>query len=164
MTTTPSRKWPIWPWVVLAVSGIAITAVSAFAGAAATSERDAPATTGSATVTVTQMQTRITTVTQTVTASASASPASDQGGPDGDGQVEDGQVEDGLFDVGSDIEPGTYRTDGPDGTNRTGCYWTRLDSAGELVANGKLTRPGTVTLVAGERFDTAGCRPWALVS
>ncbi|OLF17888.1 hypothetical protein [Actinophytocola xanthii] len=156
MTTTPGRRWPIWPWVVLAVAGIGITAVSAFAGAAATSAGDTTAASAPATVTVTQVQTRPSTVTRTVTATVSATvsapPASTT------------QVDDGLFEVGTDLAPGTYRTDGPDGTNRTGCYWSRIGPSGEAVDRGVLRRPGTVTLREGERFDTAGCRPWALVT
>lgn len=142
-TNGPGHRWPLWPWLVLTVAGVVVTAVAAIVGTIA---RDEPQETAPATptrVTVTQFETA--TVTVTVTASPSGPLA---------------EFRDGLFEVGVDVQPGTYRTDGPDGSNEGGCYWSRTDGAGEVIDNGVVNEPGTVTVAAGESIDTAGCLVW----
>lgn len=73
----------------------------------------------------------------------------------------------GTFLVGTDIEPGTYRTPGPDGS-RVGCTWDRLSGlsgtdADVIVFDGG-TGPLIVTVSESDiAFTTAGCQPWALV-
>lgn len=37
-------------------------------------------------------------------------------------QVAASQIKSGLHVVGGDVQPGTYTTTGPDGTNSVGCY------------------------------------------
>lgn len=147
-TNGTKRRWPIWPWLVLTVAGIVVTAAAAIVGTLASSDadEDTPPATARVTVTATQFETR--TVTETVTASPPARPVS--------------EFANGLFKVGVDVNPGTYRTDGPDGRNAGGCYWSRTDSSGDVVENGVINEPGAVTVAQGETIDSAGCLPWRL--
>jgi hypothetical protein len=145
---TSQPRWPLWPWVVLTVAGVAITAVAAVVGTAVNSERaaDTPATR----ITVTATEFRTSTVSATVTVPAPpADPAK--------------ALLDGLHRVGSEVEPGIYQTTGPSGTNAGGCYWTRTDTAGGLIDNGVTTGPGTLTIRPNELVETAGCQPWQKV-
>lgn len=148
MTTRPERRWPLWPWLVLTIAGIGITAVAAIVGAVVDSDADTAEEPAPTTVTVTAIQIQPSTVTKTVTATSPSGPVA--------------EFDDGVFEVGVDVLPGTFRTDGPDGTNVTGCYWSRIAPSGDIIANGVLNRPGTVTMNDGDRFDTAGCQPWHL--
>ncbi|MFJ5301245.1 hypothetical protein [Streptomyces sp. NPDC088350] len=72
---------------------------------------------------------------------------------------------DGDFRVGSDIEPGTYRSSGnTDGV----CYWERAeDSSGDtdsLLANDKVSGTGYVTVKATDKFfKSSGCTDWEAV-
>jgi hypothetical protein len=145
MTSNSGPRWPIWPWLVLTIAGVGITAAAAIVGAVVSSESDTDPS-GPPTVTVTEIQIQPSTVTRTVTATVPPGPTD--------------QFDDGLFEVGVDVVPGTFRTDGPDGSNASGCYWSHIAPTGEVIANGKLTEPGTVTVGRGDLFDTAGCRPW----
>src|ERR1700756_4309194 len=68
---------------------------------------------------------------------------------------------DGTFEVGSDIEPGTYSSAGPvgDGT----CYWKRVGSDGNLVDNSLSKKPQVVRIEPTDKaFKTDGCQPWRL--
>ena len=145
---TSQPRWPLWPWVVLTVAGVAITAVAAVVGTAVNNERtaDAPPTR----VTVTATEFRTSTVSATVTVPA---PPADPGKA----------LLDGLHRVGPEVEPGIYQTTGPSGTNAGGCYWTRTDTAGGLIDNGVTTGPGTLTIRPNELVETAGCQPWQKV-
>ncbi len=140
------HRWPLWPWLVLTVAGVVVTAVAAIVGTVAGSDStdgEPPAATR-VTVTATQFETK--TVTETVTATPSSGPLP--------------EFSDGLFQVGVDVQPGTYRTEGPNGSNEGGCYWSRTSPRGDLIENGVVNEPGTVTIQSGERIDTAGCLPW----
>lgn len=139
----PRHRWPLWPWLVLTVAGVVVTVVAAIVGTVARGEPEEAAPTTPTRVTVTVFETA--TVTKTVTVSPSGPLA---------------EFRDGLFEVGVDVQPGTYRTDGPDGSNAGGCYWSRTDATGDLIANGVVNQPGTVTIAAGETIDTAGCLAW----
>lgn len=73
---------------------------------------------------------------------------------------------DGTFLVGTDIEPGTYRSAGGEGL--TPCYWARLSSlTGELgsISNNHLAEGSTlVTIKASDKaFETRGCQDFELV-
>ncbi|MEV1175293.1 hypothetical protein [Nonomuraea sp. NPDC049784] len=63
--------------------------------------------------------------------------------------------------VGTDIQPGTYRTTGPTG-GFSMCYWARLRSAtGEIIATGMPKGPASVTIDATDKaFLTGGCAEW----
>lgn len=65
--------------------------------------------------------------------------------------------EDGMFEVGKDIQPGTYQASG------NLCYWARLNNAsGELdsiIANGN--GPTIVTIKASDKyFQSQNCGGW----
>lgn len=63
--------------------------------------------------------------------------------------------------VGTDIQPGTYRTAGPT-AGIPMCYWARLRSAtGDEIASGMPSGPASVTILATDKaFRTAGCAEW----
>jgi hypothetical protein len=73
---------------------------------------------------------------------------------------------DGDFQVGSDLEPGTYRTTG----NSDGmCYWERAkEASGEmdsLLANDNVTGTSYVTVKATDKlFTSSGCNDWETVA
>ena len=69
----------------------------------------------------------------------------------------------GTWRVGTDILPGTYRTDGP---ARSNCYWARLSgfsgTTAHIIANDNTNGPAIVTIAASDAgFESSGCRPWA---
>jgi regulator of replication initiation timing len=67
-------------------------------------------------------------------------------------------IEDGIWQVGTDVRPGTYRA--PGGAN---CYWARLRSANtsNIIVNGFGGKNQAVELTAeGEWFETDGCGTW----
>jgi hypothetical protein len=146
--STSQRRWPVWPWVVLTVAGVAVTAVAAVVGTAASSEQGADEPPQRVTVTATQFQTTTVNVTITVTPPP-AVPAT--------------ALLDGIHRVGVEVEPGIYQTTGPSGTNSGGCYWTRTDTTGGIIDNGVITGPGTLTIGPNELVETAGCQPWQKV-
>lgn len=73
-------------------------------------------------------------------------------------------ISEGVWEVGSDVKPGRYRTD----EAVTDCYWaiTRGGSNGEdIVANDNVSggRP-SVTLKRGQEFKSSRCGDWSLVT
>jgi hypothetical protein len=74
-------------------------------------------------------------------------------------QIADNTIIDGIWQVGTDFAPGTYRASGG-GL----CYWARLGSADnyDIISNGLGKNP-TVTLNAGEWFETSDCGDWTLI-
>jgi hypothetical protein len=66
-----------------------------------------------------------------------------------------------TFLVGTDIQPGTYRTAGPVG-GFSMCYWARLKStSGDQIATGMPTGAATITIEATDKaFVTGGCAEW----
>jgi hypothetical protein len=76
-----------------------------------------------------------------------------------------GGIRDGTHLVGSDIQPGTYRSNNVG----AGCYWARLSGLGgtvdEIIANENATGPAIVTVAASDRaFSSVGCAPWLAVA
>ncbi|MGI8707275.1 MAG: hypothetical protein ACR2LG_03590, partial [Actinomycetota bacterium] len=71
-------------------------------------------------------------------------------------QIERSSFGDGIWQVGSDITPGTYRA--PAGAS---CYWAQLGSANnnDIVNNGGFSANQTVTLSSGW-FETSDCGQW----
>jgi len=66
---------------------------------------------------------------------------------------------DGTYQVGSDVVPGTYRSE-----EATLCYWARLSGFGgeleDILANGN-QGPEIVTIAEGDAgFETQGCGTW----
>lgn len=65
---------------------------------------------------------------------------------------------DGSYAVGTDIEPGTYRTDGP--VAGQACYWKRVKD-GEMVDNALTKKPQIVQIEPTDTtFKTDRCQPW----
>lgn len=100
------------------------------------------------------------TTTATTTSKATASTL-----PSADKVAADGFPGDGTYVVGSDIKPGTYRSDGPQGGLVTSCYWARLSSTSgettDIIANNATSGQTTVTIAATDKaFTTAGCKAW----
>lgn len=80
-------------------------------------------------------------------------------------EVQAGTIPQGTHVVGTDIQPGTYRTAGPDNDMGLPCYWARLsDTSGEfsaIITNGNPTGPSTITIDPGDgAFETHGCATW----
>ncbi|MGA5823353.1 hypothetical protein ACPC54_36500 [Kitasatospora sp. NPDC094028] len=69
---------------------------------------------------------------------------------------------DGTYEVGTDVQPGTYKTKGPGAMGL--CYWERNnggDGVGSIIANDNLQGPGVVTIKAGDKiFKSSGCQAW----
>jgi len=69
-------------------------------------------------------------------------------------------IDEGVWTVGTDIPPGTYRSNG----DLSDCYWmiSRSGSNGEDIIANDLPSGGhpTVTLSQGQDFDTEGCGTW----
>jgi hypothetical protein len=74
-----------------------------------------------------------------------------------------GSFEDGVHEVGKDVEPGTYRTDG----KTTDCYWERSTSGGNIIDNGFVTNAPkgvTVTIAPSDGgFTSRDCGLWLRV-
>lgn len=74
----------------------------------------------------------------------------------------------GVHQVGTDIEPGTYSTDGPDQSDIVPtCYYARLSGlSGEfddIIANNILEGPGTVQVAEGDvALELTGSCEWIL--
>jgi hypothetical protein len=71
----------------------------------------------------------------------------------------------GVFAIGSDIDPGQWRTDGPNGDNSVGCYYAVLNEPnsgdlGNIEDNNIVQGPTVVKLPAGKYFETQGCKAW----
>jgi hypothetical protein len=67
---------------------------------------------------------------------------------------------DGDFIVGTDIQPGSYRSNGPGG-----CYYARLSGFShelpDIIANDNAQGPAVVTVAPGDKgFESSGCGTW----
>ncbi len=106
----------------------------------------------------------------TVTATATTTQTTNAGSASsGDDASADGIPGDGTYDVGSDIKPGTYRSQGPQGGLITSCYWARLsNTSGEvkdIIANDSTSGQTTVTIAPTDKaFTTTGCKPWKKIA
>lgn len=68
---------------------------------------------------------------------------------------------DGMFQVGKDIQAGTYRTR----EGSANCYYSRLSgftgALGEILANDNTDAPAVVTIAAGDKgFQSTSCGTW----
>jgi type II secretory pathway pseudopilin PulG len=68
---------------------------------------------------------------------------------------------DGTFQVGSDIQPGTYRTQ----TGSPGCYYARLSgftgTIDDILANNNTDNPAIVTILPSDKgFESKRCGTW----
>lgn len=89
---------------------------------------------------------------------------SDSGGAEEE-QEDDGTVGDGIHEVGVDIDPGQYKTDGPSEESGN-CYYSRSsDNSGDLdsvVDNGNTEGPASITIEAEEFVELNGGCSWEL--
>lgn len=71
---------------------------------------------------------------------------------------------DGIYIVGTDIQPGTYKS-----TGGSGCYYARLNgftgTLDDILANENTDGPAIVTIAVGDKgFKSARCGTWSKVS
>lgn len=72
-----------------------------------------------------------------------------------------GSIENGVFEVGTDVEPGTYSTEGPDDPDLPCRYRVSSDEDGlDIISSEVSDGPGTVTLEAGQYFRSEYCQTW----
>ena len=138
-----------------AIIGGGALLIAMFAGCAigtgSGSDTAAPGPTKTVTVTKPGAAKPAPTVTVTVTAKAKAEPKAEPG------SVISGSA--GTLVVGKDIKPGTYISKGNSAGG--GCYWERLDKAGNIIDNGLPVGQGVVKVRASDAgFSTAGCADW----
>lgn len=70
---------------------------------------------------------------------------------------------DGTYEVGKDIQPGTYVSGTPDSGN---CYWARMSgtsgSFNDIIANNNSAGQSVVTIAPTDKvFESSGCNDWA---
>jgi hypothetical protein len=96
------------------------------------------------------------TVTETRTIAASSSPS------------RAALSVDGMYQVGVDVQPGTYKTAGPaDPSNE--CYWRRVsnlsgDSGSTLAFNFSAGQQVVEIMSTDVGFETKNCQPWQRAS
>jgi hypothetical protein len=74
-------------------------------------------------------------------------------------------IGDGIWEVGVDLQPGKYKTAGPEDNALGQCYFSRLEtgdgSIGDIIANNLTEGPATVTIKSSDgMFESKGCQPW----
>jgi hypothetical protein len=84
-----------------------------------------------------------------------------QGGGEKQPEQENPAFGDGTYQVGTDLQPGTYRTR----EGSANCYWERLkDFSGgvnSILANGNTSAPAIVTIEPTDAgFNSQGCGTW----
>lgn len=70
---------------------------------------------------------------------------------------------DGTYEVGKDVQPGTYVSSAPDSGN---CYWARMSgtsgSFSDIIANNNSAGQSVVTIAPTDKvFETSGCNDWS---
>lgn len=93
--------------------------------------------------------------------SSDSSSASAQGAGGQESEQQDATFSDGTYQVGTDIQPGTYRTR----EGSTGCYYERLSGfSGEMndiIANNNTDAPAVVTIEPTDAgFTSSSCGTW----
>lgn len=151
------RKKHLIGYPLTALLALGIGAAGGSGDGATTSASPTPSTTVTHTVTA-EAQPPVT-VTATAppaeTPASAAAPAPAQAaGPTLPG--------DGTYEVGVDIQPGTYVSDKPSSGN---CYWARLkdtDSFEGIIANNNSAGRSVVTIKKSDKFfQSTGCSDWA---
>lgn len=68
---------------------------------------------------------------------------------------------DGTYEVGVDVQPGTYVSKTPDSGN---CYWARMtggDGIDNIIDNSNSSGNSLVTIKKGDKFfESNGCSDW----
>jgi hypothetical protein len=73
-------------------------------------------------------------------------------------QITASQFTDGVHLVGTNVAPGTYSI-----TESASCYYAWMSGTGSdanIVTNNIVSGPATVTLKAGDVFETSRCGTW----
>ncbi|MGH3474388.1 MAG: DUF2510 domain-containing protein [Aeromicrobium sp.] len=72
-----------------------------------------------------------------------------------------GTIGNGVFEVGAEVQPGTYETEGSDDPELPCTYRVSSDEEGlEIISSEVSEGPGTVTLEAGQYFTSEYCKTW----
>lgn len=94
-----------------------------------------------------------------------AASAGDQNAGGAPEEKPPGTIGGGRLEVGTDIQPGTYKATVP--KDSVGCYWARLknlEGGGDSILANNIHQPGdkvTVTILAGDKgFESQGCGDW----
>jgi hypothetical protein len=74
-------------------------------------------------------------------------------------EIANNTVSDGIYEVGTDIKAGTYKTSGA-----PGCYYAVLSSPDtwDIVTNNNIDGPGILTVSDGQFLEISGCADWVL--
>jgi Protein of unknown function (DUF2510) len=74
-----------------------------------------------------------------------------------------GTIGNGVFEVGTDVDPGQYTSEGPDDAQLPCTYKVSTDEAGDQIVSSKITHStGTITLTEGQFFTSQYCKTWTL--
>jgi len=72
-----------------------------------------------------------------------------------------GTIANGVFEVGTEVQPGTYASEGPDDPDLPCSYRVSSDEDGlEIISSEVSDGPGEVTLEAGQYFTSEYCQTW----
>jgi uncharacterized protein DUF2510 len=72
-------------------------------------------------------------------------------------------IDNGVFEVGVDVTPGKYTSDGSDDPDLPCTYKVSSDEAGDDIITSEISDgPGNVTLAAGQFFKSEYCKTWTL--
>ena len=73
----------------------------------------------------------------------------------------EGEIANGVFEVGTDVDPGTYASEGPEDPDFSCNYRVSSDEEGlDIITSEVSEGPGTVTLSSGQFFTSENCLPW----
>ena len=69
----------------------------------------------------------------------------------------------GVFEVGADVQPGEYASQGPEDPELPCSYRVSSDAEGDEILSSKIVEgPGTVVLEEGQFFTSEYCEQWTL--
>lgn len=74
-----------------------------------------------------------------------------------EGRIEANSFGDGVFQVGADIQPGRYHTDG-----REGCYWAMLGADGRDIIDNNISDGPQTIIIDSPFFESRRCGTWTL--
>lgn len=77
---------------------------------------------------------------------------------DAEAELERNTFGNGVWEIGVDVEPGKYKSDGGDP-----CYWAKLDYDNEIIDNEIGEGPKVVVLDNGILFESSRCADWRKV-
>ena len=75
--------------------------------------------------------------------------------------IGNGTIGNGVFEVGEDVDPGQYATEGSDDPDLPCTYRVSEDEEGDEIITSEVSDgPGTVTLEDGQYFTSEYCQTW----